>query len=385
MEDGRSRLAAEFFAGAGLVRRAMEGAGWRVVWANDFDPVKRRVYRAWLGDDHEIDGRDVREVRAGDVPEAALWTASFPCTDLSVAGGRAGIHAGQSEAVWAILRMLREKGEQGPRWVLFENVTGLLSSHAGADLRALVGALNGAGFGVDPMLVDARWFTPQSRPRLFLLASRLGEAARADPMSLAPRRARPARVVEAMRAHADLVWHARDLPEPPAGAARVESVLESLDDDDARWWSEERVRYFLAQAHPAHHALRDEVCARGGVATAFRRVRQIGGVKRSVVELRADGCAGCLRMPKGGSAKQMLLVGRRGAPARVRYMTAVECARLQGVEGVPDGFTESELLAAMGDAVCVPAARWALERIDQPSPAVVCAPASRSRASMRAR
>lgn len=372
MEDGGgvdrgAGCAVEFFAGAGLVRRALERSGWGVVWANDFDPMKRRIYRAWFGDGEEIDGRDVREVRAGEIPDAALWTASFPCTDLSVAGGRAGIHAGQSEAVWSVLRMLGEKGDARPRWVVFENVVGLLSSHGGADLRALVGGLNGVGYGVDPVFVDARWFTAQSRPRLFLLATRLDAMGAVDVGEVEASRARPERVVEAMRVNADLLWHARELAEPPTGGARVEAIVEELEEDDARWWSEARVEYFLNQVHPAQRARCDAIvqARERRVATAFRRVRAIEGVKRSVVELRDDGRAGCLRMPKGGSAKQMLLVGERGR-ARVRYLTAVECARLQGVEGVPAGFREDALLAAMGDAVCVPAAAWALGLLGAP-------------------
>ncbi len=368
--------AVEFFAGVGLVRAAIEGAsaGWRAAWANDFDPGKRRIYEAWWGEG-SIDGRDVREVRAAELPRARLWTASFPCTDLSVAGGRAGIHAGQSSAVWAVLGLLRELGDAGPEHILFENVVGLLSSHGGADLRALVEALNGAGFGVDPLFVDARWFTAQSRPRLFLIASRKDVVERADVSELEPSAVRPARLVEAMRASADLCWQARGVEAPRANGARVEDVLEKVPEDSARWWPRERAEYFFNQIHPGHRAMAERMI-RGDVervATAFRRVRAIDGVKKSLIELRSDGLAGCLRLPKGGSAKQMLFSAGSGR-YRVRLLTARECGRLQGVElpgRLLERFSDDEWYAALGDAVCVPAARWAAEQIDGASRVVV--------------
>ena len=133
----------------GLVRRALESgpeAGrFETVFANDLDPAKCRLYRAWFGGSELVEG-DVGALGARDVPPAELWTASFPCTDLSLAGRGAGIHAGQSGAVWALLDLLRETGaETRPRWVFFENVPALLTSHGGDDVRALVRALNDLG------------------------------------------------------------------------------------------------------------------------------------------------------------------------------------------------------------------------------------------------
>ncbi|TVQ61566.1 MAG: DNA cytosine methyltransferase, partial [Phycisphaerales bacterium] len=311
-----------------------------------------------------IDGRDIRAVTPADVGRADLWTASFPCTDLSLAGGRAGIREGQSSAVWALLDLLEAMTERDrPSRLMFENVMGLLSSGGGADFRALTARVNELGYGVDPLFVDAAWFTAQSRPRLYLLCARIDAVERADVEAVEASRVRPARLVAAMRANADLVWHARETPEPPRAGVRVESVLEDLEEDDPRWWSAARAAYFVGQIHPSHAAYaRRMIDGRGeSRVCAYRRVRPIEGVKKSVIELRADGLAGCLRLPKGGSAKQMLLCAGDGR-ARVRYLTARECARLQGAPEPAPGFTENELLAGYGDAVCVPAARWALDR-----------------------
>ncbi len=376
-----SGTAAEFFAGMGLVRAALESPRarrrWTVAYANDIDPAKAAIYRALHpGDDH-LDTRDVAEVAPGDIPPCELWTASFPCTDLSLAGGRAGIHAGQSGAVWRVLELLRQTSQTArPRWVFLENVPGLLSSHSGRDFRALVAALNEIGFGVDALRVNAERFTPQSRPRLFLIATRLDDPSAptpADPLTLEPTEARHAGVIAAMRAAPDLVWHARDLPPLPARGTTIEDIVEPIDADSPRWWSAERVTYFINQAHPNHLAELNKRRDAGAVthATAFRRVRAIAGVKRSVAELRFDGVAGCLRTPKGGSAKQILVELGLGV-MRVRHLTARECMRLQGAgDTIPAGIGEDAMLFALGDAVCVPAVRWALDQIDAGAAATI--------------
>ncbi len=378
--------AVEFFAGMGLVRRALESgppAGqWKTVFANDIDPTKARVYRAMFpGSDGILHECDIATLCASDIPPAELWTASFPCTDLSLAGKGAGIHAGQSGAVWAMLDLLAEtEHDRRPRSVFFENVPALLTSHAGADLHALVSALNTLGYAIDPMLVNASHFTPQSRSRVFLIASQLADPSSppvSDPNLSEPCAVRPERVVGMMRENPDLLWHTRPLPPLPRRATTLNDIFEQLTPSDPRWWPDDRHHYFLNQIHPAHQPLAQRLqhCDTLHRRTAFRRVRTINGVKRSLIELRDDGLAGCLRTPKGGSAKQIVFEAGKGV-SRVRFLTATEAARLQGVsEPLPDGFTETELLFALGDAVCVPAVRWALDQIRQGAPATIAADA----------
>lgn len=367
----------------GLVRRALEedaagGRVWRTVFANDFDPLKQRLYQAAFSDSAEIlSGEDVASLDAEAVPEADLWTASFPCTDLSVAGRGAGIHAGQSGAVWGMLRLLESRTlNQRPGHLLFENVVGLLSSHGGADFRALVDRVNALGYGVDPMCVNAANFVPQSRPRLFLIATRLDlpGAQPVDPQRIAVSDVRPARIVTAMRAHVKAKWHARHTPPLTPLAHSLDDLLERRPGDDSIWWPKDRAAYFLSQIHPAHSAwARERIAARRVTRTpAFRRVRTVcvGGAapaSRSVIELRRDGLAGCLRTPKGGSAKQMIFEAGRGG-YRVRFLTAREAARLQGARDLPKGFSEGQLLFGLGDAVCVPAVRWVLDALASDAP-----------------
>jgi DNA (cytosine-5)-methyltransferase 1 len=110
-----------------LVRLALENEGFEVVFANDIEPSKGAMYAANFDASHFVLD-DVRRVRGADVPCVDLATASFPCTDLSLAGCRAGLGGTQSGMFWEFARVLEEMGGRRPRAVLLENVVGFATS-----------------------------------------------------------------------------------------------------------------------------------------------------------------------------------------------------------------------------------------------------------------
>jgi DNA (cytosine-5)-methyltransferase 1 len=87
--------------------------------------------------------------------------------------------------------------------------------------------------------------------------------------------------------------------------------------------------------------------------TAFRRTRKEG----SVAEIRSDGIAGCLRTPRGGSARQILVKAGKGK-FLARLLTPRECARLMGVDDYCVKVSASQAFMGFGDAVCVPVIEW---------------------------
>ena len=132
----------EFFAGGGMARLGL-GPGWDCLYANDFDALKARTYRANLGGDHLHEG-DVWAIDPGDLPGCAdLAWASSPCQDVSLAGARAGLNGARSSAFWGFWRLVEALDDQGraPRVLVLENVAGLLSSAGGADFAAIGQAL----------------------------------------------------------------------------------------------------------------------------------------------------------------------------------------------------------------------------------------------------
>ena len=163
----------EFFAGAGMAREGL-GAGWRALFANDIDPVKAAAY-ALNGDAAHLHVSDVWSLTPADLPgRADLAWASSPCQDLSLAGKRGGLGAGRSGAFWGFHQLAAALCEEGraPRVLVLENVCGLLSSRQGADFAALCAALADLDYRFGALEIDAAAWTPQSRPRLFVVAVR---------------------------------------------------------------------------------------------------------------------------------------------------------------------------------------------------------------------
>lgn len=99
LRRGSPLIASEFFAGIGLVRLALEHQAWQVLWANDIDHDKAVMYHANFGKADLVVG-DIHKVPASDIPPCTLYTASFPCQDLSIAGAMRGLNGSESGAFW---------------------------------------------------------------------------------------------------------------------------------------------------------------------------------------------------------------------------------------------------------------------------------------------
>ena len=112
---------AEFFAGIGLVRMGLEAEGFNIVFANDIDETKRRVYEANISADDFVLS-DIRELTGYDIPDVDLAVASFPCTDLSLAGGRLGLEGRHSSLVHHFLRIVEEMRNRKPQAVVLARI-----------------------------------------------------------------------------------------------------------------------------------------------------------------------------------------------------------------------------------------------------------------------
>lgn len=357
------RTFAEFFAGIGLVRLGLEAHGWRAAFANDIDPKKWEIYAANFPNDSPGHYRlqDIRTLKPDDIPSVTLATASFPCTDLSLAGERNGLAGSESGTVFPFLHLLRDMGPRRPPMVLLENVVGFLTSHGGADFRRVLRELNDLGYGVDAFVLDAIRFVPQSRPRLFVVGVQDGGTPSAPGalIDVLESPVRPRALLQRIHAETGIRWRFQPLPAPPAESVALADILEDLPDDAVQWWSEERAGYLVSQMSDRHVQLAANMIASPRVryGTVYRRVRY----GKSMAELRADGIAGCLRTPRGGSSRQILFEAGNGS-YRVRFMTPREYARLQGA---PDTYRmpvpPNQALFGFGDAVCVPAVAWIAE------------------------
>lgn len=347
--------AAEFFAGIGLVRLALERRGWNVLFANDNDEQKAEMYRANFDDTH-LTTADIRALSADDIPDCTIYTASFPCNNLSVAGAMTGLDGEHSSMFWEFTRILREKGDSKPPLILLENVVGFLTSHGGRDFEAAMLELNGLGYFVDVMIVNASHFSPHSRARMFIIGKQVPQTSR---LIVETSNARPIPLMTFIAAHHNIAWDVRQVPDLPDPSSKLADIVEDLPANDPLWWDDKRTAYFMGQLSDKHLAVANAMIAgsKYTYATAFRRVRY----GRSMAELRSDGIAGCLRTPRGGSGRQILFKAGRGKHS-VRLLSGRECARLQGV---PDTYKIdvplNQALFGFGDAVCVPAVEWIID------------------------
>jgi DNA (cytosine-5)-methyltransferase 1 len=346
----------EFFAGAGLARLGL-GPAWSCAWANDIDQKKARIYRANFGDDHLL-VRDVAKVRADELPPGVdLAWASFPCQDLSLAGWRRGMSAERSGTFWAFWRLMRDLYDRGdrPPLIVIENVVGLLY---GDNFTGLCEALAALDLQFGSLLIDAKHFLPQSRPRVFVVAIDAGVSC-ADFVDDWPERS-PWFIKPAWTAYAALPLTLRDrwrwwrLPAPTAAVPSLDELIED-DPTGVGWHTLAETDHLLAMMTDRNMAKIRRALARRGrsVGLLYRRTRD-----QQRAEVRFDGVAGCLRTPQGGSSRQTVVVVEDGR-VRTRLLSPREAARLMGA---PDTFqlpgSYNDAYRAMGDAVAVPVVDW---------------------------
>ncbi|MER6116325.1 DNA (cytosine-5-)-methyltransferase [Streptomyces sp. NPDC001743] len=361
---------AEFFAGIGLARLGLEQAGFKVTWANDMAADKQDMYSGHFGSEDAAHYvlQDIKlvaqDIEAAGVPRnLGLAWSSFPCTDLSLAGGRKGLAGKHSGTFWNFTDILEKLGSDKPPVVALENVNGFATSHGGADLKAAVRRLNELDYSVDVLTLDARSWVPQSRPRLFLVGSLekpVEEEAWERNSALRPK------WLDSVFTDPGLTTHRALLPEPPAQSSTgwTDLVKRNGEVDEALWWDEHRMAKFRKELSSVQLA---RVAALEGTGeatyrTAYRRTRS--GVP--AWEIRADDIAGCLRTTGGGSSKQAVVRIEANKPLRARWMTPREYACLMGADDYTLPARNNQALMGFGDAVCVNAVGWLAQNYLEP-------------------
>lgn len=373
MAGSQHKTFAEFFAGIGLVQKGLDAGGWKCVYANDLDPKKRELYEAEFGPSDEYHLEDIWNtdaVMAHLKQQPFLATASFPCVDLSLAGNYKGFAGERSSTYFGFLEVLKRMAPRLPKIVMLENVVGFLTARGGEDFRKAVTELAELGYWIDAIVLDAKRFVPQSRQRLFVfgfhrslrcpnIIRQRKRPAVAEPWRLAMEHAnglRPdalQRMIE--RVELPTGW-ATTAISPPTQTSYDLAALIDLDDGED-WWDAQAVDKHYVMMSDLHRKRVDRMVQQKmtAVGTGYRR-RRAEGMRN---EVRFDNVAGCLRTPKGGSAKQIVVAIQRGR-LRMRWMRPREYARLQGAGGFkfPDGMPTNQGLYGFGDAVCVPAIEW---------------------------
>ena len=363
----------EFFAGGGMARLGL-GSGWECLFANDFDAKKAASYRANFSGAPELRVGDIAKLTTSDLPgRADLAWASFPCQDLSLAGNGKGLNGERSGTFWAFWRLMLGLAQEGraPKIICLENVYGLLTSHGGADFRAICEALVEGGYRVGAMLIDAALFVPQSRLRLFVVAVRNNvefpdACVSSKPQSLFhPQALTAAYSALPLKLRSNWLWWR--LPTAPMRNLAFADIVEDQP-EGVEWHSREQTARLLAMMSPANLAKVQaaQMKRRRIVGALYKRTRHEDGVKHQRAEVRFDDVSGCLRTPGGGSSRQSIIVVK-GEKIRTRLLSPREAARLMGLPEdyvLPERYNDAYHLA--GDGVATPAVRHLAENLFGP-------------------
>lgn len=360
----------DFFAGSGLVT---EGAKrfCKPVWSNDICPKKAAIYTANHGDGHFHLGT-IEEVSGSSIPAGDIVWASFPCQDLSLAGKMGGLAASRSGLFWEWIRVLDEMPKK-PKVLAIENVVGLLSGNGGEDFRLVYQALRDRCYKVGPMLLDARMWVPQSRPRVFIVAvqEQIDTSAFEDN---GPNWLHPEPVLKATAIFNDVIfWSMRQPIKRP-------KTLTDIIDWDAPVFETERANALFSLVATKHQELLNRLpTSRRAVFPGYRRTRN----GKQVLELRFDDLSGCLRTAEGGSSCQFLLLHDAGKWT-ARLITPREAARLMGApETYQLSSSYNESYNAMGDAVVAPVVAHLFEQLIAPLANQKAAPSGKRVASLQ--
>ena len=175
----------ELFAGVGGFRIGLERASerYKTIWSNQWEPSTKRqdasiIYCHRFGAEGHSN-EDIAAVPTNEIPDADLLCGGFPCQDYSVATTlqrSGGIEGKKGVLWWQIYRILKEKGERRPSYLMLENVDRLLNSPArqrGRDFAIILSSLSSLGYIVEWRVINAADYgMPQRRRRTYMVAYR---------------------------------------------------------------------------------------------------------------------------------------------------------------------------------------------------------------------
>ena len=342
------------FSGIGGFDLGFERAGMECVWQVEIDRDCQRVLR-----NHYAEAERYKDVSTvGKLPTVDVICGGFPCQDLSVAGKRAGL-AGERSGLW--FQFLRIIESNLPRWIVVENVPGLLSSDEGRDFAAILRGLVECGYCLAWRIFDAQYDgVAQRRRRVFIVGS-LGDGSCA----------------EILFESESVSWNPPTRGEAGAGVANSISggahpgghtlhadpptlVAFSSKDHGADGWNKSDSQTMRVDEETTD-ALQSAPCSQPAIAFT-ERTRSEGRALEAQEEL-----AYAVTNPgSGGRTHSRQIAGGFG----VRRLTPRECERLQGF---PDDWTlydsegkeisDSGRYRMLGNAVAVPVAKWIGTRI----------------------
>jgi DNA (cytosine-5)-methyltransferase 1 len=326
------------FTGIGGFDLAFDRAGMECSWQVEKDKFCRQVLQKHWPIVERFE--DVKEVGKGNLSPVDLICGGFPCQNLSVVGRREGL-AGKQSGLW--FEYLRILDEMRPRWVVIENVPGLLSSNDGRDFATILQGLAKLRYGVSYRILDAQYFrVAQQRRRVFIVGS-LGNG----------------------------------------NSAKVlfERECGSWDFETGRETRQEVARPIVAGSHGTGRdvSIDNWICGALHNGNPGRDAQDDGNANHIIAHPLTSSSSNRYEpssdnyvydWQSGGDSRGLELKDKANLTSNqvqavgVRRLTPVECEKLQGFPvGWTDICSDSQRYRQTGNAVCVPVAYWIADRI----------------------
>jgi DNA (cytosine-5)-methyltransferase 1 len=355
--------------------------GWKPQWFSEVEPFPSAVLAHHYP--NTINHGDMTNFKEWKDDPIDLLVGGTPCQSFSVAGLRKGLDDPRGNLM---LTYLAIAARYSPKWLVWENVPGVLSSNGGRDFGTFLGALGELGYGFAYRVLDAQYFGVAQRRRRVFVVGYLGDWRRAaavlferESLSGHPAPSREAReeVAQCLTTRTGQRYDAETETLPIAFGAQnsanqgdsvskhVTPTLDKSKTPAVAFSSKDYGADALDDLSPTLRAGgHDKSHANAGVppAVAFDMRGRDGG---SVMEGPHD--TANIRAASGGSSRSYI-----AQPMAVRRLTPRECERLQGF---PDDYTlipyRNKLAAdgprykAMGNSMAVPVMRWIGRKIDE--------------------
>lgn len=360
------------FSGVGGFDLGFDRAGMECAGQVEYDEKARTVLARHWPDVKRLN--DVKEVKGDEFGAVDVICGGFPCQDVSVAGRREGL-AGERSGLWFEFYRIIERVK--PRWVVIENVPGLLSSNAGRDFAAILSGLVECGYGVAWRVLDAQYFgVPQRRRRVFIVGH-LGGGRAAEVLfereggggDIAESRSKGAIITQSLTGGASSSSAGNPDDNRAQGNFLVAVPLRAEGHDASE---DGTGRQNLVVAFSAGNSGDSYGIGLSENITPPLRAGNSGTNQTPTIAItpwdhqtkrihRTNGVAPTLAGSDGGGGQRF---PNFATSYGVRRLTPVECERLQGFpDGHTDGQSDSARYRQMGNAVAVPVAEWIGRRI----------------------
>ncbi|MFZ2226256.1 MAG: transcriptional repressor LexA [Candidatus Moraniibacteriota bacterium] len=293
----------DLFAGIGGIRLGFENAGFKTVFANDFEPQCKNTYDLNFKDS-KLTVEDIRKIGIDDLPEFDFLLGGFPCQAFSIAGYRQGFddEKGRGNLFFDIARMIDSRKPAG---FLLENVKNLKSHDEGKTFKIIEETLKNLGYYVKHKILNSMDYgnIPQNRERIYIVGFKDRD-----------------------------YFEKFEFPNPVKLTKKITDLLEKNVPD----------KYYYNQK-PLFGKLKDFVREEGKVYQW----------RRQYVRENKSGVCPTLTANMGtGGHNVPIIKDKKG----IRKLTPLECARIQGF---PDSYklpemADSALYKQIGNSVSVP-------------------------------